>query len=89
MCKNVKMFICLHMDTSVVLMSTNALRHMCISKCALTFHVSTHMFLCKYLRLFVFICMCTYAYKYLMNIHTSMPAFMCVLTCISLHIYIY
>ena len=54
----------------------------------LTLHVSLHMLLCEYLRLHLFICMCTYAYTYLMHTCMSMPAFMCVLTCRSIHIYI-
>ena len=47
----------------------------------------THMLLCEYLRLYVFICICTYAYTYLMHTCTPMTVFICVLTCPSLHIY--
>ena len=37
MCKIMKIFTCMHMVTSVVFMSTNAPRHMCICKCRYVF----------------------------------------------------
>ena len=36
--KHENFHICMHMDTSVVLMSTNALRHMCICKCRYVYY---------------------------------------------------